>query len=150
MRLVIQRVSEAAVSINNHETARIGKGLLVLLGIEENDTAEDINWMSAKLVNMRLFADSGGLMNLCLKEVDGDILLVSQFTLLASTRKGNRPSFIRAAKPEQAVPLYEQFIAAVEKELTKKIATGVFGAAMQVSLVNDGPVTILLDSHNKE
>lgn len=150
MRAVIQRVSGAGVHIQGEEVARIGKGLLVLLGIETADTTEDVQWLSAKIVQMRIFNDAQGLMNLPLKEMDGDILLVSQFTLHASTKKGNRPSFIQAARPEVAIPLYQQMITQLETGLGKPVQTGCFGADMQVELINDGPVTILIDSRQKE
>jgi D-tyrosyl-tRNA(Tyr) deacylase len=150
MRAVIQRVSEASVTIDGEITSAIKKGFLVLLGIEESDTQEDIIWLSAKIVQMRIFNDAHGLMNLALKDIDGDILLISQFTLYASTKKGNRPSFIRAAKPPIAIPLYERMIAQVESDLGKPIGRGIFGADMKVSLRNDGPVTIVIDSKNRE
>lgn len=150
MRAVIQRVSHASVRIDEKECAAIGSGLLVLLGIEENDQEEDIQWLSAKIANLRIFQDESGLMNRALHETAGDILLISQFTLFASTKKGNRPSFIRSAKPVTAIPLYEKMIAQLEKDSGKKIQTGHFGADMQVSLCNDGPVTIMIDSKNKE
>lgn len=150
MRAVIQRVSHASVRIDEKECAAIGSGLLVLLGIEENDQEEDIQWLSAKIANLRIFQDESGLMNRALHETAGDILLISQFTLFASTKKGNRPSFLRSAKPVTAIPLYEKMIAQLEKDSGKKIQTGRFGADMQVSLCNDGPVTIMIDSKNKE
>ncbi|MBL4594303.1 MAG: D-tyrosyl-tRNA(Tyr) deacylase [Flavobacteriales bacterium] len=150
MRVVIQRVSTASVTINEHVKSQIEKGLMVLLGIEEEDSKEDIEWLSGKISRLRIFGDENGAMNLSIKDVDGDIILVSQFTLHANTKKGNRPSFIKAAKPETAIPLYEQFICQLEKDLEKKIQTGEFGAMMQVSLVNDGPVTIIIDSKNRE
>lgn len=146
MRIVIQRVSRASVSISGNEIAAIQKGLLVFLGIEITDTGQDIVWLSGKIVNMRIFADTGGLMNLSLKEIQGSLLLVSQFTLHALAHKGNRPSFIRAARPEQAIPIYEQMIGQLSLDLGKPVASGVFGADMQIELVNDGPVTIILDS----
>ncbi len=149
MRAVIQRVSQASVIINKIVYGAIEKGFLVLLGIEENDSDEDIQWLSAKIVNMRIFNDENGLMNLALKEVGGDILLISQFTLFASTKKGNRPSFLQSAKPDIAIPLYEKMIVQLEKDLEKKIQTGKFGADMQVHLCNDGPVSIIIDSKNK-
>lgn len=130
--------------------ANIEKGLLVLLGIEEADSKEDIDWLSAKIANLRIFADDMGVMNLSLKETDGDMIIVSQFTLHAATKKGNRPSYIKAAKPEVAIPLYEGFIQQMERELGKKVQTGQFGADMKVALINDGPVTILIDTKNKE
>lgn len=150
MRVVIQRVKEASVSINGNVYSNIGHGLLVLAGFEEADTLEDIEWMSGKINRMRLFADENGVMNKSITEATGELLLVSQFTLHASTKKGNRPSYIKAARPETAIPLYEQLITQLEKELGQNIATGQFGADMQVALVNDGPVTIIMDSKNKE
>ncbi len=150
MRAVIQRVSEASVMIDDKLKGRIRSGFLVLLGIEENDNDEDVTWLSQKIVNMRIFGDENGMMNRSLSDIDGNILLISQFTLHAMTKKGNRPSFIRAARPEQAIPLYEKFIRSLEQELNKKIETGEFGADMKVSLVNDGPVTIIIDSKNRE
>lgn len=150
MRTVIQRVSEASVNINGKIKSSIGTGLLVLAGFEETDTPEDLEWMSAKLTNLRIFSDENGLMNLSVKDVRGDVIVVSQFTLHALTKKGNRPSFIRAAKPDVAVPLYESFVKLVELELGKSIGTGEFGADMKVSLLNDGPVTIIIDSKNRE
>ncbi len=150
MRAVIQRVSKASVSIGGEVKDRIGKGFMVLLGIEVNDTIEDVEWLSNKIVNMRIFNDGNGLMNLALTEVNGDILLISQFTLHASTKKGNRPSFLMAAKPEIAIPLYNAMIEKIEFLLGKKIGTGIFGADMQLELINDGPVTIIIDSNNRE
>jgi D-tyrosyl-tRNA(Tyr) deacylase len=150
MRALIQRVSRASVKADGKLSGSIGKGYLVLLGIEESDTAEDLIWLSRKIVGMRLFDDDQGLMNLSLADVAGEILLVSQFTLHAATKKGNRPSFIRAARPEQARPLYEQMIRQLEIDLGKAPATGVFGAMMEVELINDGPVTIWIDTKNKE
>lgn len=150
MRIVVQRVTEASVLINNEEKRSIGEGLVVLLGIEEEDTPEDVEWLSGKIVNLRIFDDEAGVMNLSLKQIEGSILLVSQFTLHASTKKGNRPSYIKAAKPDVSVPLYEKMIAQLEKDLGKTISTGSFGADMKVSLCNNGPVTILIDSKNKE
>lgn len=150
MRAVIQRVAHARVAIENANDVNIGKGLLVFLGIEENDNAEDIEWLSKKIINLRIFPDANDLMNLCVQDVQGDVLIVSQFTLYASTKKGNRPSFIRSAKPSIAIPLYEKFIAATEMLLQKKIYTGEFGAMMQVSLLNSGPVTIIIDTKNRE
>ena len=150
MRVVIQRVSEASVLINGNEKRTIGKGLLLLCGIEESDGQEDVEWLSQKIIQMRIFSDAEGKMNLSLKDVDGDILLISQFTLHASTKKGNRPSFIKAARPETAIPLYEKMILQLEMDGGKKITTGEFGADMKVSLVNDGPVTIVIDSKNRE
>lgn len=150
MKFVIQRVSEASVAINGSIKGKIGQGLLILVGIEEADNSEDLDWMIQKTVNMRIFGDAEGKMNLSLKDVQGEILLISQFTLHASTKKGNRPSFIKAARPEQAIPLYQQAIRQFSEELGHPIETGEFGADMQVSLINNGPVTILLDSKNKE
>ncbi len=150
MRAVIQRVNEASVQIDGTIKDAIGNGFLVLLGIEHDDTTEDIEWLSAKIVNMRIFSDENGLMNLALKDVDGDILLISQFTLHSSTKKGNRPSFIQAAKPDIAIPFYEKMIRQLEHDSGKKIGTGIFGADMKVALINDGPVTILIDSKNKQ
>ncbi len=150
MRLVIQRVSEASVTIGGQVNAAIGNGLLVLVGIEDADTMEDITWLSAKLVQLRVFNDAEGVMNCSVKETGGDILIISQFTLHASTKKGNRPSYIRASKPPVAIPLYETFVRQVEQDLGKPVGTGVFGADMKVALVNDGPVTILIDSKAKE
>ena len=150
MRVVIQKVTEASVSIENQTVASIDKGLLVLVGIEDGDTNEDIAWLSSKIVNLRVFDDDNGVMNLSVKEVEGEVLIVSQFTLHASTKKGNRPSYIKAARPEGAIPIYEAFIKQVESLLGKKVPTGQFGAMMQVSLCNDGPVTILIDTKNKE
>lgn len=150
MRIIIQRVSEAGVSIGGHIKSAIGPGLLVLAGFEEPDTIEDLEWMAAKLTNLRIFTDENGLMNLSVKDTNGDIIIVSQFTLYAQTKKGNRPSFIRAAKPDVAIPLYEKFVFLVSKELGKSVGTGEFGADMKVSLINDGPVTITIDSKNKE
>jgi D-tyrosyl-tRNA(Tyr) deacylase len=150
MRAVIQRVQKAAVSIDKRISGSINQGLLVLLGIEDADTEEDINWLSAKIINLRIFNDPEGIMNLSLKEINGDLLLVSQFTLHGSTRKGNRPSYIRASKPTVAIPMYEKMIKKLESDLGKNIQTGVFGADMQVELVNDGPVTIIIDTKQKE
>lgn len=150
MRVVIQRVSKASVTIHQQKVADIQHGLLVLLGIIDDDSQEDINWLVNKIVNLRIFNDKNKVMNLSLKDVNGDLILVSQFTLHASTKKGNRPSYIKAAKPEIAIPLYENFIVSLEKEVGKKIRTGEFGADMKVELVNDGPVTIVIDSKNKE
>ena len=150
MRAVIQRVSRASVTINGNVHSQIGNGLLVLLGIEDADTNEDIGWLSGKIVNLRIFDDTNGVMNVSIKETGGDILLVSQFTLHASTKKGNRPSYIRASKPDFAVPMYEKMIQQLSEDLGKNVSTGEFGADMKVSLVNDGPVTILIDSKNRE
>lgn len=150
MRAVIQRVSQASVTINNTIRSHIGNGLLVLIGIEDADTPEDITWLSNKIVNLRIFNDEHGVMNVSVKENGGDIILVSQFTLHAATKKGNRPSYIRASKPDIAVPLYEKMIIQLEADLGKPIGTGEFGADMKVSLLNDGPVTIIIDTKNKE
>jgi D-aminoacyl-tRNA deacylase len=150
MRLLIQRVSHAKVNVLGREKAGIGKGLLVFIGIEEQDTAEDINYLSSKLVNLRIFEDENEKMNLSVKDVQGQLLLVSQFTLHASTKKGNRPSFMAAAKPEKAEEVYQQFILVCEALLGKPVSSGVFGANMQIELVNNGPVTIFMDSRNKE
>ena len=150
MITVIQRVKEAAVDIGGKRTASIGHGLLVLVGIENADGDEDVEWLSTKLVNLRIFNDSEGVMNLGIKEVNGEMLVVSQFTLHASTKKGNRPSYIQAARPEVAVPLYDLFVRTLGIQLGKPVATGVFGADMQVSLVNDGPVTILINTKDKK
>ena len=150
MRAVIQRVSSASVTIHENVRASIGKGLLVLLGIEDADGPEDIAWLSAKIVNLRIFDDENGVMNRSVLDVAGELLLVSQFTLHASTKKGNRPSYIKASKPDIAVPLYEAFIRQLETDLGKPIGTGIFGADMQVALVNNGPVTIIIDTQNKE
>lgn len=150
MRLVIQRVQEASVTIEKKIVGSISKGLLVLIGIETKDTEADVDWCLSKLVNMRIFSDDEGKMNLSLIDVNGELLVVSQFTLHASTKKGNRPSFIAAARPEQAIPLYESFLEKASKLIETKIQSGEFGADMKVGLVNDGPVTILIDSQNKE
>ncbi len=150
MRMLIQRVKEASVVINGEEYSDIGPGLLVFLGIEEADSGDDIDWLAAKAVNLRLFDDSKGVMNLSAIETGKEIMIISQFTLHASTRKGNRPSYIRAARPEQAIPLYEAFIARMEDMLGHRVSTGVFGAMMAVKLINDGPVTIFIDSRIRE
>jgi D-tyrosyl-tRNA(Tyr) deacylase len=150
MRVVIQRVLEASVVVDEKVVGAINNGLLVLLGIEDADTEEDIHWLSNKIVGLRLFDDAEGVMNLSVKDIGGDILLISQFTLMASTKKGNRPSYIKASKPPIAVPLYEQMIATLTNDLGKKVQTGIFGADMKVSLINNGPVTITIDSKNKE
>jgi len=150
MRVVIQRVSKAAVHIDGGLFSSIGKGMLVLLGIEEADSIEDVDWLVAKLARLRIFPDVQGVMNRDIMEVSGEFLVVSQFTLHASTRKGNRPSYIRAARPEKAIPLYESFVAELSKVTNLEVLTGQFGASMQVELVNDGPVTILIDSRNRE
>ena len=150
MRAVIQRVSNASVTIDNKIYSQVNTGLLVLLGIEDTDTAEDIEWLSGKIVNLRIFNDDNGVMNVSVKDIDGDILVVSQFTLHASTKKGNRPSYIKASKPEFAVPMYERFLHQLTSDLGKKIYSGVFAADMRVELLNDGPVTIVMDTKNKE
>ena len=147
---VIQRVAQATVTIDAKEVAAIGKGMLILIGIEEADGVEDIEWLSAKIVNLRIFDDAEGVMNLPVKEVNGELLAVSQFTLHASTKKGNRPSYIQAARPEVAIPIYEKFVKALEGNLGKPVQTGVFGADMKVMLVNDGPVTILINSKDRK
>ena len=150
MRLVLQRVKKASVLINNTLYSSINNGFLVLVGIEADDTYDDIEWLCSKVCNMRVFADAEGKLNLDIKQINGELLIVSQFTLHASTKKGNRPSFIKAARPEIAIPLYEKFISETEKQMGKLCKTGQFGADMQIELINDGPVTIILDSKNKE
>lgn len=150
MRAVVQRVSEAAVSIEGNEVGRIGRGLLVLVGVEEADQAEDVEWLAGKIARLRIFSDAEGKMNANLAEAGGRLLVVSQFTLHASTKKGNRPSFIRAARPDVAVPLYESFLAKLVQEAGVPVARGVFGADMQISLINDGPVTIWFDTKARE
>ena len=150
MKAVIQRVSQSSVTINNEIVAQIQQGLLVLVGIEDADNQEDINWLTSKIANLRIFEDESEIMNLSLKDIDGEMIVVSQFTLHALTKKGNRPGYIKASKPEIAIPLYESFVQQMEKELGKKVQTGQFGADMKVSLVNDGPVTIIIDTKNKE
>lgn len=150
MKVVIQRVSEASVTIEGEKVADIQTGLLILLGIEDADNHEDIDWLVPKIINLRIFGDDNGVMNRSVLEVDGDMIVVSQFTLHASTKKGNRPSYIKAAKPDVAIALYQKFIAALEEISDKKIQTGKFGADMKVALLNDGPVTILMDTKNKE
>lgn len=150
MRIVIQRTKKASVTIDQQVKSAIGTGMLVLLGIEDNDTEEDIKWLINKIINLRIFDDENGIMNKSIKEADGDILVVSQFTLHASTKKGNRPSYIKAAKPDFAIPIYEKFCNQLEDALEKKIGTGEFGADMKVELINDGPVTIIIDSKIKE
>jgi D-tyrosyl-tRNA(Tyr) deacylase len=150
MRVVIQRVAEASVTIENKVVASIEKGLLILVGIEDADAQEDIDWLVAKIAKIRIFGDENNVMNLSVQDIDGDIIVVSQFTLHAGTKKGNRPSYIKASKPEIAIPLYENFVRKLESEIGKKVQTGEFGADMKVSLLNDGPVTILIDSKNKE
>jgi D-tyrosyl-tRNA(Tyr) deacylase len=150
MKVVLQRVSQASVTVDSKIVADIQKGLLVLVGIEDADTQEDIDWLVGKIIKMRIFGDENDVMNCSVQDIDGDIVVVSQFTLHASTKKGNRPSYIKASKPEFAIPMYENFVKSLEKEFNKKIQTGIFGADMKVSLLNDGPVTILIDSKNKE
>lgn len=150
MRAVLQRVSKASVVIDGNMRSSIEKGILILLGIENDDTQEDIEWLSKKITRLRIFDDSDGIMNLSVADAEGEILLVSQFTLHASTQKGNRPSYVKAAKPDFAIPMYEGFIAQIEKDLGKSVKTGEFGANMQVELLNDGPVTIIIDTQNKE
>jgi D-tyrosyl-tRNA(Tyr) deacylase len=150
MRAVIQRVTKASVIIEGKVHAAIDDGLLVLLGIEDADTTEDIEWLSGKIVSLRIFNDANGVMNISVKETDGNILLISQFTLHASTKKGNRPSYIKASKPDIAIPLYEKMIQQLSSDMDKIIKTGIFGADMKVELLNDGPVTIILDTKNKE
>lgn len=150
MKVVIQRVTSASVTIDSKIVADIKKGLLVLVGIEDADKQEDINWLCQKIANLRIFGDENEVMNLSVKDINGDIIVVSQFTLQALTKKGNRPSYIKAAKPEIAIPIYQNFVLQLEKELGKKVQTGVFGADMKVALLNDGPVTIIIDSKNKE
>lgn len=150
MKAVIQRVSSASVTIENKIVAQINQGLLILIGIEDADNQEDINWLTTKIANLRIFADENEVMNLSVKDIEGEIIVVSQFTLHAATKKGNRPSYIKAAKPEIAIPLYEKFVFQMENEVGKKIHTGQFGADMKVALINDGPVTIIIDTKNKE
>lgn len=150
MRLLIQRVQRASVTIEGREHSRIGKGLLVLVGIEQSDTQEDIEWLTGKLLRLRIFDDENGVMNLDVQQTEGEIMVVSQFTLFASTKKGNRPSYIRSAPEAISRPMYEKFVASVEAASGKRVATGLFGADMKVALINDGPVTIWIDSHNRE
>ena len=150
MRVVIQRVSEASVTIENVIKGKIGRGFMILLGIGNEDGEEDIEWLTSKICGLRIFSDTEGLMNESILDQDGEILLISQFTLHASTKKGNLPSFLKAAKPDQAIPLYEKFVGMLSQKLKKQVKTGTFGADMKVSLVNDGPVTITIDSKNKE
>jgi D-aminoacyl-tRNA deacylase len=150
MRAVIQRVSECMLDIHGFEFSRIGKGLLILIGIEDSDNPEDIDWLAAKIARLRIFDDSQGVMNLSVIETGGEVMVVSQFTLHASTKKGNRPSYIKASKPEIAVPLYEMFVRKMESEIGKPLKTGQFGEHMMINLVNDGPVTIIIDTKNKE
>lgn len=149
MRIILQRVKEASVSIEGTINAQIGQGLLLLLGIEKEDQQEDINWLCKKVLDLRIFSDEEGKMNRSVRDIDGDIIVVSQFTLHANIKKGTRPSFIKAARPEIAIPLYETFVQTLEKELGKSVGTGKFGADMKVALINDGPVTIIMDSKNK-
>jgi D-tyrosyl-tRNA(Tyr) deacylase len=150
MRVVLQRVASASVTIEDKIVGEIQKGILVLVGIEDADTQEDIDWLVTKITQLRIFGDDNGVMNLSVEEVNGDVLVVSQFTLHAATKKGNRPSYIKAARPEVAIPMYEKFVNTLENKLGKKIPTGIFGADMKVALLNDGPVTIIIDSKNKE
>ena len=150
MRAVIQRVSEASVTVDQKIEGKIAEGLLIFLGIVPEDTSEDLEWLSKKIVNLRIFDDNRGVMNLSLKEQNGAALVISQFTLHAQTKKGNRPSYIKAARPDIAIPLYQQFIMQLENNLEKEIQTGIFGANMQVSLLNDGPITLIIDSKNRE
>jgi D-aminoacyl-tRNA deacylase len=150
MRIVIQRVTQASVLIDHSETRSIGKGLLILLGIEDADSVEDIEWLCGKIARLRIFGDEHGVMNLSIGDVSGQVMVISQFTLHASTKKGNRPSYIRASKPETAIPLYEKFIQTLQAEIATPIVSGEFGAYMKVSLLNDGPVTIIIDSKNRE
>ncbi len=150
MKTVIQRVSKASVTVEGQVVSSIGHGLLVLLGIEDADGAEDVDWLSQKIVNLRIFNDDDGVMNRSVLDVGGDIIVVSQFTLHALTKKGNRPSYIKASKPEVAIPMYESFVEKIEQDFGKKVGTGIFGADMKVELLNDGPVTITIDTKNKE
>lgn len=150
MRTVIQRVHHSSVTINGEVTARIGKGLLVLIGVEDSDNQDDIVWLSKKILNLRVFDDEAGVMNRSILDMNGEVLIISQFTLHASTKKGNRPSYIKASKPEIAIPLYERFCLEMRNLLGKEVATGEFGADMKIELVNDGPVTIIIDTKNKE
>lgn len=150
MRVVVQRVNEASVTISDEIVSKIEKGLLVLVGVEEADTQEDINWLCQKITQLRIFDDENGIMNKSIKDINGDLIIVSQFTLHASTKKGNRPSYIKAAKPDIAIPLYESFVSTMEDYLGKSVGKGRFGADMKVQLINDGPVTIWIDSKNKE
>jgi len=150
MRAIIQRTSRASVKVEEAETARIGWGLLIFLGIENADTEEDILWLSNKIANLRIFNDADGVMNRSIKDIEGEAIVVSQFTLHASTRKGNRPSYIRASKPEVAIPMYEAFVEQLESDLGRKVGTGIFGADMKVELLNDGPVTIIIDTKMKD
>lgn len=147
---MIQRVSRAAVTVDDQTAGSIGKGLLILVGVEDADSSEDIGWLTGKIINIRIFDDVEGVMNVSVKDAGGDLLVISQFTLHASTKKGNRPSYIRASKPDVAIGMYEKFVSGLERELGKKVQTGVFGADMKVELVNDGPVTIIIDTKNRE
>lgn len=149
MKVVIQRVSNASVSVEQKKISEISTGLLILVGITESDTINDIQWLTKKIINMRIFEDENGVMNRSLLDTNGEVIVVSQFTLMASTKKGNRPSYIQAARPEIAIPIYEQFINQFEKDLGKKVGSGIFGANMQIALLNDGPVTIVIDTKNK-
>ncbi len=150
MRVVLQRVASASVTVEDKIVGEIQKGILVLVGIEYADAQEDIDWLVTKIAQLRIFGDDNGVMNLSVEEVNGDVLVVSQFTLHAATKKGNRPSYIKAARPEVAIPMYEKFVSTLENKLGKKVPTGIFGADMKVALLNDGPVTIIMDSKNKE
>jgi D-tyrosyl-tRNA(Tyr) deacylase len=150
MRVVLQRVTSASVTVEDKIVGEIQKGIVVLVGIENADLQEDIDWLVTKITQLRIFGDENGVMNLSVEEVNGDVLVVSQFTLHAATKKGNRPSYIKAARPEVAIPIYEKFVNTLENKLGKKVATGIFGADMKVALLNDGPVTIIIDSKNKE
>ena len=150
MRVVLQRVASASVTVEDKIVGEIQKGILVLVGIEDADTQEDIDWLVTKITQLRIFGDDNGVMNLSVEEVNGGVLVVSQFTLHAATKKGNRPSYIKAARPEVAIPMYEKFVSTLENKLGKKVPTGIFGADMKVALLNDGPVTIIMDSKNKE
>lgn len=150
MRVVLQRVASASVTVEDKIVGEIQKGIVVLVGIEDADTQEDIDWLVTKITQLRIFGDDNGVMNLSVEDVNGDVLVVSQFTLHAATKKGNRPSYIKAARPEIAIPIYEKFVNTLENKLGKKIPTGIFGADMKVALLNDGPVTIIMDSKNKE
>ena len=150
MKIVVQRVKEASVAVDGKIVGEISQGLLLLIGVDENDTQEDANWLIKKVVDLRIFSDSEGKMNLSVKDVAGEILCISQFTLISDYKKGNRPSYIKAAKPDFAIPMYENFVKSLEKEFNKKVQTGIFGADMKVSLLNDGPVTIVMDSKNRD
>jgi D-tyrosyl-tRNA(Tyr) deacylase len=150
MKVVLQRVTSASVTVEDKIVGEIQKGIVVLVGIEDADTQEDIDWLVTKITQLRIFGDDNGVMNLSVEEVNGDVLVVSQFTLHAATKKGNRPSYIKAARPEVAIPMYEKLVSSLETKLGKKVATGIFGADMKVALLNDGPVTIIIDSKNKE